>query len=257
MASLISFIKEKDDKINAKTIDRNFVKINTENLYCSKYEVSNSEYRKFLNDLIKNKQIDLYKKCIYDSTMWTVFFKKTHNESFRKTYHWHPAYNNYPIVNVDYYSAQEYCKWLTGKYNSISNKKYKKVIFKLPSEKEWLLASQTYPDGKLPWYGDKGYDNKKIYMSNIKYKRITPEGYNSDYISDKAFFMTLVGKFPPNEIGIYDIIGNVSEMINEEHKAKGGNWNSFIEECFVDKTQEYNKCNPEVGFRVFMEIIEE
>ena len=58
-------------------------------------------------------------------------------------------------------------------------------------------------------------------------------------------------------IGLFDMIGNVAEMVSEEGKAKGGGWNSFISECYADQSQKYEGWgHPEVGFRLFMEIIE-
>lgn len=66
---------------------------------------------------------------------------------------------------------------------------------------------------------------------------------------------TLTAKYKPYN-GLYDMIGNVSEMINEKGKQKGGNWDCFINECGVNKTQYYKDNDPRVGFRVFMEIIE-
>ena len=41
-----------------------------------------------------------------------------------------------------------------------------------------------------------------------------------------------------------------------DDKIKGGSWDNFIEECLIDKTQNYSVPDPRVGFRLVMEIIE-
>ena len=251
LISIFSFNKK--DEI--KDIDKNFTKI-TKNLLCSKYEVTNEKYSMFLLDI---KETELFEKCKYDSTNWTTFYEKSYNKPMEESYHWHPAYNHYPVVNIDYNSANEYCKWLTEQYNSTEKRTYKKVKFRLPTEYEWILATQSMSDAKLPWYGNKAYNKENKYMSNIKYKVNGTKGKTTAYNdrNDKAMFMTIKGEFPANELGIYDIICNVSEMIAEKGKAKGGNWNSYISDCYIDQVQEYTESNPEIGFRVFMEIIEE
>jgi hypothetical protein len=94
-------------------------------------------------------------------------------------------------------------------------------------------------------------------MSNIKYKIYEDSvGVMPSYDEDNLLLMGIPGQFSPNAIGLYDMIGNVSEMISEKGKAKGGSWNSYISECYIDQVQEYESRNPEVGFRLFMEVIE-
>jgi hypothetical protein len=46
-------------------------------------------------------------------------------------------------------------------------------------------------------------------------------------------------------------------MINEKCKAKGGSWDNFIDECTVEKSQTYDGPDPRIGFRIFMEVVEE
>ncbi len=66
----------------------------------------------------------------------------------------------------------------------------------------------------------------------------------------------MAARYPPNRRGIYDLIGNVAEMIDEKGKTKGGSWDSFLEECKLDTFQTFKEPDPTVGFRWVMEVIE-
>lgn len=48
---------------------------------------------------------------------------------------------------------------------------------------------------------------------------------------------------------IYNLLGNVAEMIQEKGICKGGGWRNKLEECRVGKDQEYTKPNSWTGFR--------
>jgi hypothetical protein len=68
--------------------------------------------------------------------------------------------------------------------------------------------------------------------------------------------MAITGSYFPNNIGLYDVVGNVAEMIDEEGKACGGSWNDPPEESTLHSVKSYRKPNPTVGFRIFMEVVE-
>ena len=92
-------------------------------------------------------------------------------------YHWHPAYDNFPIVNITKEAMTLYCDWVTKKYNNIEKRSFKKVKFRLPTEMEWKTLSSPLPGHNLPWSGDLPYEHKdkgNNYFANIKiwdYKR--------------------------------------------------------------------------------------
>jgi len=171
-------------------------------------------------------------------------------------YHWHPAYNHYPVVNISYHSAKAYSNWLTEEYNQNQKRKFEKVRFRLPSEEEWIKTAAPLPGHYLPWYGIYGYNEKGEYLANIKFGDYTHSTLNN-YAADGGFFMVANTHYAPNQLGLHDVIGNVSEMIDEEGKYKGGSWDNHIWECRVHNTQEYDVPDPRVGFRLFMEVEKE
>lgn len=137
-------------KKNTKTIEINLSKTNTfkvsevyNNLYAGVTEVTNIQYRAFLQALKKTGQTELYSQCLYDSLKWQ-FDKNAKTDPSVNMYHWHSAYNLYPIVNISHQAAQAYCNWLTQTYQNLTTKKIKTVKFRLPTEKEWIIACNPF-----------------------------------------------------------------------------------------------------------------
>jgi hypothetical protein len=60
----------------------------------------------------------------------------------------------------------------------------------------------------------------------------------------------------PNDIGLYDVVGNVAEMINENGKACGGSWDDEPKESTIHSVKTYSRPDATIGFRVFMEVVE-
>ena len=53
----------------------------------------------------------------------------------------------------------------------------------------------------------------------------------------------------PNSFNLYNMIGNVSEMVLEKGISKGGSWRNILEECRVGKDILYTKSEAWLGFR--------
>ena len=132
------------------------------------------------------------------------------------------------------------------------------MIFRLPTEKEWNLFAAPILGQKLPWQGELPYEiNKKgvkVPFANIKMHDYATN--SKDYTWDKAYITAQVGNFKANKLGLFDIIGNVAEYTSDG-KVKGGSWDNTIEECFLDKTQDFQMPDPRVWFRLVMVIVEE
>ena len=104
----------------------------------SKGEVTNSQYKEFLMDLKRKGELDKLKIAEPDTTNWNTELK-WNNQKYVDYYFSHPAYQNYPVVNVSKEGAELYCQWLTEKYDSISGGELK-LKFRLPDHIEWLRA---------------------------------------------------------------------------------------------------------------------
>ncbi len=111
-----------------------------------------------------------------------------------------------PIVNVTWKDANDYCKWLSKE----TGKNYR-----LPTEAEWEFASKggklskkykysgsNNPD-EVAWYDEKIVDPK--------------EETTVDEVGAQE-----VGGLKPNELGIYDMSGNVWEWCSNAYKYYKG-----------------------------------
>ena len=112
--------------------------VSVQGFYMSKGEVTNSQYKEFLMDLKRKGELDKLKIAEPDTTNWNTELK-WNNQKYVDYYFSHPAYQNYPVVNVSKEGAELYCQWLTEKYDSISGGELK-LKFRLPDHIEWLRA---------------------------------------------------------------------------------------------------------------------
>lgn len=251
--------------ISPKTLDKTFKKIN-ERLYASETETSNAQFEAFLTDLVKNKEFDQLAVCKTTKTDWMSLLpeelrKMPESELFR---HGHPDGAGAPVQNITFEAAQKYCEWITKVYNaSPEKKKFKKVIFRLPTEDEWMFAaSGGNPKNPYPWGGFYVRNAKGCYLGNYDAKEPCSScpDQSSNLLPDSndgGYFTVPVDSYYPNKFGLYAVSGNVAEMINEAGKTKGGSWQ---DEPYYGQTKPvkmHQLPSPAVGFRVFMEVIEE
>jgi len=237
--------------LDLKTLEKNMVKVN-DSFYIDKYEVTNEDYSRFLQNLKLSGNNQSYNEFRCDSTKWTEGkLAFNFNNPMRDMYSSHPAYGNYPVVNISHEAAKAYCEWLTKQYNLQRKRTYTQVLFRLPTPEEWRLAAGS-GDMKAtnPFNGPFVRNSKGCYLANIQ-----PEP--GKFYDDGGFFMVKASSYEPNKLGLYNVLGNVAEMTSKNGEAKGGSWYNLYEECSFDKVQKYAGPNPETGFRIVMEIIEQ
>jgi formylglycine-generating enzyme required for sulfatase activity len=236
--------------------------VSVQSFYMSKTEITNFQYLEFLMYLKKHGRMDEYKKAQIDSTGWKR--KMAFGEPFVEQYHKHPAYHDFPVVNVSKESAQMYCEWLTEAYDSISNGELK-LKFRLPTRAEYLRAARgdmhnsTYSWGTGFVRNTKGEflgnfvaaGDESISRDPDSGELIVVNVNNSPmYYHDGAFATAPAKSYFPNELGFYNMNGNVSEMISDGDFAVGGDWHSPGYDIRCESIKSFSEPNPMTGFRV-------
>ncbi len=220
--------------------------------YISSTEISNKQYREFMTDLLENNKADELKQAIVDSSKWHYFGFSDSNPAFANYYFQHKDYNDFPVVNITKLGAELYCKWLTDKYN---RKAKQKIKFLLPTEKQWMLAARGGNGLSIyPWEGNSiTYTKRGKYMGEkmCNYKFDGNISQSSKGETRRNVAATVVS-YMPNAFGIYNMSGNVSELIADKDFTKGGSWNSVADKVKITSSESYSEVqvpSPVVGFR--------
>ncbi|MES2131840.1 MAG: SUMF1/EgtB/PvdO family nonheme iron enzyme [Bacteroidota bacterium] len=251
--------------------------------YMQTTEVSNLEYRTFLFDLLIQGRKKEFLEAKPDQDQWVKQFNKEADlKPMKEHYFSHPAYNDYPVVNISKKGAEMYCVWLTIEANHKLQEKEKPLQndLRIPTDYEWAYAASN---GKIKAKYANGTENLRdrrgVYLQNYncaEYSQCWHDTVHDLYmykstpdkevkpIIDGGFLTTVATSYAPNSYGIYNMAGNVSEMVYlwdaKTNKAigfgaKGGSWMSpdyFLE---IDAKQEFKypeKPSPLRGFRPVM-----
>lgn len=149
-----------------------------------------------------------YNQPVYPDTLcWMRDFSYSYNEPQAKRYFSHPAYGNYPVVGVNWKQAVAFCHWRTRYLNTYltKTKKASESDFRLPTEAEWEYAARGgRSQSMFPW-GNYYLRNKKgCLLANFKPGR-------GNYVEDGGFYTVRADAYWPNDFGLYNMAGNVSE----------------------------------------------
>jgi sulfatase modifying factor 1 len=229
--------------------------------YISKYEVTNLQYKQFYTEVSKVLTGELKEKIACDTSGWRQTL--TYCEPLVQYYYQHPAYNNYPVVNVSHDGAMKYCEWLQKKIQA-ENPAYI-IEVKLPEKNQWICAAQggrsnaMFPWGNYYLRNKKGEflcNFRKLGDQSIVRNRQTgkPEVVEQSIaigggLNDRAFYTATVKSYYPNDYGLYNICGNVAEMVNEKGIAMGGSWNDYGGDVHIKSEAGYDNASPTIGFR--------
>lgn len=154
-----------------------------------------------------------------------------------------------PVECVSWYDAIQFCEKLQ-KIGKIDNYK-----IRLPTESEWEYACRGAD--KYIFQNGNSLDSSK---GNIQGKY----PYGSDLIGPTLNRTCEVGRYEPNQFGLYDMHGNVWEWCMDVYKSpagliypnarvlKGGAWNCYSRFCRTSYRciNEANKRYFDTGFRV-------
>lgn len=158
-------------------------------------------------DYIKSDVVEVYP----DTTVWVKDFNYSYNDPMHQDYFYHQAYDDYPVVGVKWIQAKAFCTWRTKKKNDfLSSKKNSTTVpyFRLATEAEWEYAARGGLNfSKYPWGGPYATSDRGCFLANFKPSR-------GDYAVDGALYTMEAKSYNPNDYGLYNMAGNVSEWTN-------------------------------------------
>ena len=219
----------KNDDLNAMMREKPSHEVYVDGFFIDVTEVTNNQFKKFVEETgyvtIAEKEIDWeeMKKSLpvgtpkpHDSILQpgSLIFndqiKKVENmENYFQWWRWQTGANwkapkgpgsnidnmgEFPVVHIAYEDAKAYCSWANRR---------------LPTEAEWESAAQgNYVNAVFTWGNETGVlkSNANTWQGDFPIVNKSIDGFE---------MIAPVKSFPPNSIGVYDMIGNVWELTDD------------------------------------------
>jgi formylglycine-generating enzyme len=231
--------------------------VSVASFFMDETEISNIHWLEFLKYLSLDSPRssdpnikDAYTRNLPDTNVWRG--KLAFNDPYVEHYLRYPGFRYFPVVGVSWKQANEFSKWRTSKVNDMlatqSGRDDLKPTtpggripiesgvvvpdYRLPTEAEWEYAAQAligtqwleemqthqriYPwDGhslRNPYGAQQGF-----FLANFKRGRGDYAGI-AGKLNDGALITSYVYEYPPNEYGLYNMAGNVSEWVMDVYR---------------------------------------
>jgi gliding motility-associated lipoprotein GldK len=170
------------------------------------YDYKNQTYGNNItdrSDFIVRNSTNIYP----DTLCWIRDFTNSFNEPWTSKYFWHPGFDEYPLVGVNWEQANAFCHWRSKMQNDFFSSIGDATVqeYRLPTESEWEYAARGgLQNAMYPWGGYYSRNQLGQFMANYKPMR-------GNYVEDGGLSTMKVAEYPPNDYGLYDMSGNVAE----------------------------------------------
>jgi gliding motility-associated lipoprotein GldK len=196
-------------KYQVLNIKRASKKINRQKQKGDKAPVGQRDRESFLEDVTVS--------IFPDTLTWTHDYSYSFNDPYTKNYYWHPAFDDYPVVGVNWKQANAFTHWRTKIMNTFLRKIKQPTLpdFRLPTETEWEYASRGGLEASpYPWGGPYTRNLKGCFLANFKPLR-------GNYVADGGLKAIKTASYNPNGYGLYDMAGNVAEWTSNAYDEAG------------------------------------
>ena len=248
--------------------------VSVASFYMDETEVANIHWLEYLHYLnVSDSSREVYIAALPDTTVWEA--KLAYNDPYVAHYLRYPGFRYFPVVGVSWAQANNYGAWRTAAVNmklaEDAGEEYAEYEgriplesgfvlpnYRLPSEAEWEYAAQAligtqwldenqthqriYPwDGhalRNPYGKEMGY-----FLANFKRGRGDYAGI-SGKLNDGALITSYIYEFPPNDFGLYNMSGNVSEWVLDVYRPLSfqdfDDLNPIRRDGYLDPASGYN-----------------
>ena len=155
------------------------------------------------SSLVQHQKVSIYP----DTLVWISDYTYSFNEPITRKYFWHPAFDDYPVVGVNWHQANAFSSWRTSIMKDYNNSQGIPPFenYRLPTEAEWEYAAKgDLQNAVYPWGGPYARNYEGCLLANFKPMR-------GMYALDGANRTTVIASYQANGYGLYDMAGNVSE----------------------------------------------
>ncbi len=233
-----------------------------DNLFMDETEITNFYYKEFLFALKKEHGEDSPELKAAQLPLNQVVRIGVDDapEILLETYFNHPAYHNYPVICVTYEQAMAYCEWRSKKVNELlalqahkdernrrAPMEFKTTVkYRLPSKEEWLNVAQV----GIPSKKEKKLNKLQIPTEKRDETLIAGNFSEAENEMPESAFAGI-----PNKFGLFQMYGNVGELINQKDKYMGSGYDERLEHFKLDQVVHAEMNEPTVGFRCVAEFV--
>ena len=114
------------------------------------------EYCIQVDDAILTRNIPIYP----DTLCWVNDFDQSDIVHMTNMYFWHPAYDQYPVVGVNYHQVTAFLHWKTNRHQKMLNESEipYEMTYSLPTVAEWdMVSTATKENNQIDIYNENYY----------------------------------------------------------------------------------------------------
>ena len=202
----------------------------------SRYPVTVAQYHHFLHETCDSEKQFLRRAPRIRSKAGVLWRPQDSLARIEGRLGWKP---DFPVVNISWYDAMEYCSWLS----SLSGR-----VYRLPTDEEWEKAARGVDGRTYPW--GNGFEPTWCCMRDTSADSVALWSVGSCRTDTSPF-------------GVRDMAGGVREWCHDwaheptgERLVRGGSWLDPEAFCRAASRTGYpaDRVKPNIGFRVVLDL---